>query len=114
MIYIYANGYGNNKGKALTFVVYQMKDFLIPKDISKDIGINVKVRKKSGAYMQKRLSVAGKADKFVEVIFPENKRFFRFGYRSKCGVSFNIPHSDLQEYVDDDCFIFDIVSDTQP
>lgn len=122
MIYIYANGQGDSKGKALKFTVYRMNgehDENLPAKNIWSKQIVAKIRKKGGGHTQKRLTVTGKAgeivDEGIEVVFQKNHRFSQDGYRSEHGVSFEIQHHpDLEKYIDDDCFIFDIVADSQP
>lgn len=116
MIYVHANGEGNSTGKALSMTLYRMKsekDEILPDKVTTTKIIIQLVKKGSGRTF-KKFSVTRKASQRVhegiKVDFQRNSRFEQYGIRSEHGVSLTIPHSDLDQYIDHDCFIFTMTS----
>lgn len=111
MIIVYANVEGRN-GKTLTMKLYRMmgeKGKMLPDRVT----VTVKLTKKAGGHTIKQFVITGKAAEIVrkgiEVDFQPNNRFPRYGTRSKYGASFTIPHTELDQYIHHDCFIFYVV-----
>ena len=114
MIYVYANGFGSNKKKALTMKLYRMKDEIDPSSPDDFTGtdINVEVRETMYTHTKFKFTLTKSAKKRVKkgepVEFQSNHRFKEHHVRSKHGVSITIPNDKVPRYIDQDCFIFSV------
>lgn len=111
MIYVYAN-VDTRDGKALTMKLYRMrgeKDEMLP-DTLTVTSIPIKLMKTAGGHTFKSFEITGKAvdivKKGTKVDFQPNDRFSQYSTRSNYGATFTIPHAELDQYIDHDCFIF--------